>query len=120
MISHRGRTPRTVNYLKVLYFDRPDFVPAQVNILPAAWIKHRERIEEVILAQDLDRQMVPFASPGEIEDHVGEVYDALYLPEGGLMFVAEIGPDVPPQKVDAVGAALERVGGIPDPTELGE
>ena len=33
---------------------------------------------------DLDRQLFPFATPSEIDSHVAECVEALYLPQGGL------------------------------------
>jgi hypothetical protein len=68
----------------------------------------------VALNQDLDRQLFPFASPSEIEDHIREVYEALYLPEGGLMLIAECAPDVPLENIDAICCALEQVCHPPD------
>jgi hypothetical protein len=58
---------------------------------------------------DLDRQLFPFATASEIEDHIGEMYEGLYLPEGGLMFHAECEPDVSLEKIDAICTVLERV-----------
>ncbi len=63
---------------------------------------------------DLDRQLFPFASPQQITDHIGEAHDALVLPEGGLMLVAECAPDVPLQNIDAICSALEDVCGPPE------
>jgi hypothetical protein len=64
---------------------------------------------KVAIELDLDRQLFPFATPAEIEDHIGEAYEALYLPEGGLMLHAECEPDVPLDNIDAICTALERV-----------
>ena len=63
----------------------------------------------VAIHLDLDRQLFPFATPGQLEDHVGEAFEALYDPRGGLSLGAECGPDVAPEKVDAICTALERV-----------
>jgi hypothetical protein len=68
----------------------------------------------VALNQDLDRQLFPFATPAQIEDHIAEVYDALHLPEGGLMLVAECAPDVPLENIDAICCALEKTCDPPD------
>ena len=57
---------------------------------------------------DLDRQMFPFASPGEIDAHVREAVEALGSPEGGLWLKAEIGDDVPLENIEAVCVALDR------------
>ena len=70
---------------------------------------------KVALNQDLDRQLFPFATPSEIEDHIGEVYEALYMPEGGLMLYAECEPDVPLENIDAICTALEKTCNPPGP-----
>jgi uroporphyrinogen decarboxylase len=69
----------------------------------------------IALHQDLDRQLFPFVNPSEIEDHIGEVVEALYLPQGGLMIYAECGPDVPLDNIDAVCSALEKFCKLPHP-----
>jgi hypothetical protein len=53
---------------------------------------------------DLDRQMLPFASPISVEEHIRECVEALYLPEGGLGLNLELGMDV---NLDVTEAALE-------------
>ena len=55
---------------------------------------------------DLDRQLFPFATPSQLDDHVREAVEAMYLPEGGLGLNIEIGMDVP---LDNVAALLEAV-----------
>ncbi len=60
---------------------------------------------------DLDRQLMPFATPQQLKDHVYECVEAFKAPEGGLMLNCEIGPDVPLENVDALFTALEEVGG---------
>ncbi|MCU0503962.1 MAG: hypothetical protein MUC51_19760 [Anaerolineae bacterium] len=63
----------------------------------------------VALHQDLDRQLFPFATPSEIEDHIGEVFEALYLPEGGLMLHAECEPDVSLDNIETICRVLEKI-----------
>ncbi|MBS3761936.1 MAG: hypothetical protein KGZ25_01410 [Planctomycetes bacterium] len=63
---------------------------------------------KIALHQDLDRQLFPFASPSQIEDHIGEAFEELHLPEGGLMFYAECEPDVPLENIDAICSALKK------------
>lgn len=77
----------------------------------------REARGKVCLNQDLDRQLFPFATPAEIEDHIGEVFEGLYLPEGGLMLLAECGPDVPLESIEAIACTLERLCHPPEPEE---
>lgn len=57
---------------------------------------------------DLDRQMFPFCSPKDIDDHVRECVEALYLPEGGLGLNAEISPDIPLENVEAILKAARK------------
>ena len=74
----------------------------------------------VAINQDLDRQLFPFASPAQLEDHVAETHAALSLPEGGLMLLAEIGQDVPLANVDAIWGAMDKVCRLPDPAAQDE
>ena len=71
---------------------------------------------KVALAQDLDRQLFPFATPDEIEAHVTEVFEGLYLKEGGLLLQAECGPDVPLENIEALCRVMERLCDPPDLT----
>ena len=50
MISYAGRNRETVNFLKTLYFDTPEWTPYVVSLMPATWMKYREDLEEVVLA----------------------------------------------------------------------
>jgi uroporphyrinogen decarboxylase len=50
MLSYQGRNRATVNYLKALYFDNPEWTPCRVSLMPATWIKYREDLEELVLA----------------------------------------------------------------------
>ena len=64
---------------------------------------------KVVIHIDLDRQLFPFATPSQIEDHIGAIFDGLYLPQGGLMLHAECEPDVSLQNIEAICRAVERV-----------
>lgn len=75
---------------------------------------------KVALHQDLDRQLFPFATPSDIEEHIGQVFEELYLPEGGLMLYAECEPDVPLENIDAICRALEAVCNPPNRTAGGD
>ncbi len=68
---------------------------------------------KVAINQDLDRQLFPFATPSEVEDHIGEVFEGLYLKEGGLMLTAEVGPEVPLENVDAICRTFESLCRLP-------
>lgn len=57
---------------------------------------------------DLDRQGLPFYTPQQIWDQVGEVVDRLYLPEGGLMVMGAVyDENIPLANVEALAAAME-------------
>lgn len=68
---------------------------------------------KVAIHLDLDRQLFPFVTAAEIDRHIAEAHAALHLPQGGLMLGAECGPDVVPQKVDAICCAFERICNLP-------
>jgi len=57
---------------------------------------------------DLDRQLFPMATPSQIDDHVRECVEALYLPEGGLGLKAEINYEVPLENFVAIFDALRK------------
>lgn len=57
---------------------------------------------------DLDRQMFPFATPEEIDRHIFDCIKALGAPEGGLWLIAECGPDVPLENIEAICNAFEK------------
>ena len=50
MLNYAGRDRRTVNYLKTVYFDDPEWTPCSMGILPAAWMARREALEDIVLA----------------------------------------------------------------------
>jgi hypothetical protein len=92
----------------------PELIEVGVSLLnPQIRANGLEGLKEVArgrvaLNQDLDRQLFPFATASQIEDHVGTVFEGLYLPEGGLMLIAECAPDVPLDAIDAICCALEK------------
>ena len=69
----------------------------------------REARGKVCLDQDLDRQLFPFATPSQIEDHIGEVFEGLNSKDGGLMLIAECGQDVPLENIHAICRTFERL-----------
>ena len=99
----------------------PDLIEVGVRLLNpqirANGLEGLQRIARgrVALNQDLDRQLFPFATPSGIEDHIGTVFEGLFLPEGGLMLTAECAPDVPLQNIDAICTALEHFCNPPGP-----
>jgi uroporphyrinogen decarboxylase len=92
-----------------------DLIEAGVRVLnPQIRANGLEGLREqakgrVALDQDLDRQLFPFATASQIEDHIGEVFEGLHAPEGGLMLLAECGPDVPLENIDTICTTLERL-----------
>ncbi|MGC9520828.1 MAG: uroporphyrinogen decarboxylase family protein, partial [Anaerolineae bacterium] len=95
----------------------PDLVDCGVNVInPQVGANGLETLAEVCKGKvcvdlDLDRQLFPFASPEEIEDHVRAAVETLGAPEGGLWLMAEIGEDVPLRNIAAIFDALERYRG---------
>ncbi len=69
---------------------------------------------KVAIKLDLDRQLFPFATPREIEDHIEGAFEALYMKEGGLMLYAEIEPDVPLENIETICSTLESVCRLPE------
>ncbi|MCL2286724.1 MAG: uroporphyrinogen decarboxylase family protein [Firmicutes bacterium] len=57
---------------------------------------------------DLDRQLFPFATPSQLDDHVRECIEAFYMPEGGLGLSIELGQDVPLQNAAALYDAARK------------
>ncbi len=63
---------------------------------------------KVCVHLDLDRQLFPFASPAEIDDHIRQCIAALGSREGGLWVGAECAPDVPLDNIEAICSAMEK------------
>ncbi len=95
----------------------PDLVDCGVNVInPQVGANGLARLAEVgkgtvCVDLDLDRQLFPFATPDEIDDHVRAAVETLGSPEGGLWLTAEIGEDVPLENIAAIFDALERYRG---------
>jgi hypothetical protein len=92
----------------------PDLVDCGVNVVnPQIRANGLDNLvaicrDRVCVDIDLDRQMFPFCTPHEIDDHVREVVEKLGSPKGGLWLKAEIGDDVPLENVEAICSALEK------------
>jgi len=99
----------------------PDLIEVGVTVLnPQIRANGLEGLQQwargkVALNQDLDRQLFPFGSAAQIEDHIVSVHDGLALPEGGLMLSAECEPDVPLENIHVICNTLEKVCRLPDP-----
>ena len=63
---------------------------------------------KVCVDLDLDRQLFPFCTPADIDDHVREAVERLGTPEGGLWLKAEINEDIPLENIAAIFDALEK------------
>ena len=63
---------------------------------------------KVCVNLDLDRQLFPFCTPTDIDDHIKEATIKLGSPEGGLMLHAECEPDVPLENIEAICQSLEK------------
>jgi len=63
---------------------------------------------KIAMYLDLDRQMFPFSTVQEIEDHVMECVEVLGSREGGLALSAECAADVSLEKIEAICNALEK------------
>ncbi len=59
---------------------------------------------------DIDEQMLPFATPGEIEAQIREIVEKVGRPEGGLMLYACPSADVPLENIEAICTGWERYG----------
>jgi len=98
----------------------PDLIEVGVRIVNPQYrangLDNLKRVAKgkVAINLDLDRQLFPFASKSQIQDHIKGAFDALYLPEGGLMMVAECAQDVPVETFDVICSTLEEVGRMPD------
>ena len=101
----------------------PDLIEAGVRVLNpqirANGLEGLQRMAKgkVAIDLDLDRQLFPFATPSEIEDHIGEMFEGLYMKEGGLTLHAECEPDVPLENIDRICTVLEGICNPPEATE---
>ena len=93
-----------------------DLVECGVNIInPQIRANGLERLEKVAKGKvcihlDLDRQLFPFASRQELENHIWKATKMLGLKKGGLMLYAECEPDVPLENIETICQVFEEVG----------
>jgi hypothetical protein len=101
----------------------PDLIECGVRVLnPQFRANGLEGLQQVArgkvtLNQDIDRQLLPFATPSQIDEHIGQIIDGLYLKEGGLMLSIECAPDVPLDNIEAICRSVERLCNLPDPND---
>jgi hypothetical protein len=92
----------------------PDLVDAGVNVVnPQIRANGLSGLVDILKGKvcvdlDLDRQLMPFATPSELDRHVEEAIAELGSSDGGLWVKAEIGEDVPLENVEAILSALEK------------
>jgi len=92
----------------------PDLIECGVNVVNpqvrANGLDNLVRVckGKVCVNLDLDRQMFPFCSPRDINDHFREAVEKLGSPEGGLWLTAECGADVPIGNIEAICEAAEK------------
>lgn len=94
----------------------PDLVDAGVDMINPQFrangldnlvrVCRKEQIIPICL--DLDRQLYPFASHAQLEEHVHECVEALYMPEGGLALNVELNYEVPMDNCYALLEAIEK------------
>jgi uroporphyrinogen decarboxylase len=101
MLSYQGRNRATVNYLKALYFDYPEWTPCRVSLMPATWMKYRADLEALVLAhprlfpgyekgaKDFDAISSPLYEEGEHIDCWGIVWKNI---EPGLDSIPVVHP----------------------------
>jgi hypothetical protein len=95
----------------------PDLIECGVNVVnPQFRANGLENLArtckgKVCVDLDLDRQLFPFATPGQLDAHVRSAVEALGAPEGGLWLKAEIDEGVPLENVEAICVALEKYRG---------
>jgi uroporphyrinogen decarboxylase len=92
----------------------PDLIDCGVSVVnPQVRANGLDRLAEVCKGRvcvelDLDRQLFPFCSPADIDDHIRESVDKLGSKEGGLWLKAEISDDIPMENIEAICAGLEK------------
>ncbi len=92
----------------------PDLVECGVNVInPQIRANGLDNLVEVCKGKvcvnlDLDRQLFPFCKPEDLDAHIREAVEKLGSPEGGLWLLAECGPDVPLENIEAICVALEK------------
>ena len=61
------------DYMKAMNFEHPEFIPATVSLLPAAWMKYREKLDELVA-----RHPVIFGPPSQTPRDYDAVVDPKY------------------------------------------
>jgi uroporphyrinogen decarboxylase len=56
------------------------------------------------------QSILPYGTPADVRDHVRQVFASLGTPDGGVLGYAPIGPDVPPENIEALYLAYDEYG----------
>jgi len=75
MISYAGRNRQTVNFLKAMCFDRPEWTPCAVHFLPATWMQYRGDLEALVLAHP---RIFPSYRKGSVDFDFKKMWSPLY------------------------------------------
>lgn len=103
----------------------PDLINLGVTLLnPQSGANGIENLCEVALKKvalciDIDRQILPYADRHKIRAHIEQIFNYLYLPEGGLMLSIEINEDVSIETMDYLFSLVEDFCSLPSPEETG-
>ena len=86
-----------------------DIINVQTSCMPLDELAGAAR-GKVCLEVDIDRQYeMPYGTPGDVWRRARQCHDALAMPEGGFVWLTEIGPDVPLANVAAYYDACEEI-----------
>ena len=111
---HKAGKPVYMHTDGMIYEIIPDLIECGVNMINPQYRANgldnivRTCKGKVAVNLDLDRQLFPFATPSELDDHVRECVEALYLPQGGLGINIELNYEVPLENVAAIFDAARR------------
>lgn len=95
----------------------PDLVECGVNMINPQYrangLDNLERVckGKIPINLDLDRQLFPFATPAQLDNHVRECVERMYLPTGGLGLNIEMNYEVPLNNMAAVYDAVRKYRG---------
>ncbi len=92
----------------------PDLAAAGVNMINPQYrangLDNLVRVcrGKIPINLDLDRQLMPFATRKDMEDHIRECVEAMYLPQGGFGISLELNMDVPLEIIEHSIACVDK------------
>ena len=98
----------------MIYEIIPDLIECGVNLLnPQYRANGLDNIEKTCKGKlpvllDLDRQMLPFCTVSDVDSHIRECVETMYLPEGGLAIIGQITQDFPLDNIVAMCEAFRK------------